>query len=141
MTQSDKYTLSSFDGRLIVALLKGARERVVLPLESHARAISLRHRMQQLRTRMKRVHHPDWPLTYRCIIREPQQHDKGWHLILEPRDSEFTSAFKAAGIEAPALEDDPLLGFDLGNIAPDPDAARRLDAALDIEDDPLSDKD
>jgi len=122
MTQpKTKYPIESFGPELMEAIVRGGKPGglVVLKFDKpggrkHARQFQLR--VQQLRTRMRELNHPDYPIAARAMVsmkwgekaiahgapedwREDYYGEKGCYIVISPRDSEFNDALKAAGIE------------------------------------------
>jgi hypothetical protein len=54
------------------------------------------HRINALRAALKRENHPDWEQLYRCGVHRDTGDRRT--LILAPRDSEFRSVLKDAGV-------------------------------------------
>lgn len=82
--------LTAIDPRYRDLLLRGSRERFILPCQDEKQATRFRQTLQAFRHRMKK-HHGDsasgraeWEPLYGCIIRKD-----GSHLIFEPRFAEF----------------------------------------------------
>ena len=96
MTRSSRFPASSFGAELQATLREGANKELRLRFDSEALATRFMHRINALRAALKREDHPDWQQLYRCgVHRDPGDRRT---LILAPRDSEFRSVLKDAGV-------------------------------------------
>jgi hypothetical protein len=101
--------VSSFGPELLAALLRGGESRLEIKLSSFDLAFSLRQRFYALRKSMRNETHPQTSLAYRCSIALPSKEQDGTSILtLRPRDDEFASALRDAGISAPKLDGNPL---------------------------------
>src|SRR5215831_18448697 len=96
MTRSNRFPASSFGAELQATLREGANKELRLKFESEALATRFMHRINALRAALKREDHADWEQLYRCGVRRDPGDRRT--LILAPRDSEFRSVLKDAGI-------------------------------------------
>lgn len=102
MTRVKDMPASSFGANLHEVLRKGANKELVLNFPTSALAVRFRHRINALRSAMKREKHPDWKQLYRCgVYVDPARPNT---LIIAPRDSEFNDVLKKAGVETDSLE-------------------------------------
>lgn len=112
------YPIESFGPEILAALIKGSKETVTIPFPSYRHAYHFTMRLSQLRSQMALQKHP----LSSVVMRTKFSLDWGQHqteagtrynhrraaipvdrniattVILSPRDSEFTSALKRAGI-------------------------------------------
>jgi hypothetical protein len=127
-----KQPLESFDPRMIPLLLKGARERVVIPFlgkGGKSLAHSFQRRLHTLRARMRHENHEHAKTVTKCTTRlfwgeravafdliksnfdawmsDTTGNKYGAFLVLEPTDSKFDSILSQIdlGVEAPKLEE------------------------------------
>jgi hypothetical protein len=125
-----KQPLESFDPRMIPLLLKGARERVVIPFlgkGGKSLAHSFQRRLHTLRARMRHENHEHAKTVTKCTTRlfwgerafleglttdprfpgDATGNRYGAYLVLEPTDSKFDSILSQIdlGVEAPKLEE------------------------------------
>jgi hypothetical protein len=100
MTSSNKVKernpLESFGPEIKEALLKGSRERFILPFPSSARATAFQRRCNGLRAALRRREHPDYKAVARCRVSVYRRTNH-----VADRD-DFLSIEREAGIEAPA---------------------------------------
>ena len=97
MTRSTRFPVSSFGAELQATLREGANKELRLKFDDEKIATRFMHRINALRSAMKRENHSDWEQLYRCgVHRDPT--DKKI-IILSPRDSEFRAPLKAAGVD------------------------------------------
>jgi hypothetical protein len=104
--------VSSFSPELLVALLKGAREKVEIPCPDQRTMQYLQMRIQMLRGAMGREGHPQYALVTRART------TRTWNakvskntdcvLVIQPNDSQFNKVLKDAGIEATQNDQDLL---------------------------------
>ena len=96
MTRSSRFPASSFGAELQATLREGANKELRLRFDSEALATRFMHRINALRAALKRENHPDWEQLYRCGVHRDTGDRRT--LILAPRDSEFRSVLKDAGV-------------------------------------------
>jgi hypothetical protein len=102
MSKSDQ-PLSSFGAELHSTLRAGADRELRIKFPSVRMATRFHQRINQLRLAMKKSGHPDWPQLYRCGLHFAE--DDPTTLIIGPKDSEFRSILRdagVAGIDSPA---------------------------------------
>jgi hypothetical protein len=124
-----KYPIESFGPELMAALLKGSRERLVVPFvgESGKRmAHSFQKRIHTLRQRMREEKHPSYVIAARAMVsifwgeRAVGVHDcakewgddyngnRGAIIVIRPRDSEFTDILAEVGVAPTQAVPEPL---------------------------------
>ena len=94
--------VSSFGSELLATLLRGAQASFEIPCGSFETAFALRQRLYALRKSLKAESHPSCSTVYRVSIALPS---KSGILTLRPKDEEFTSILRAAGIAATPQEE------------------------------------
>jgi hypothetical protein len=120
-----RYPIESFGPEIMAALLKASREKVTIAFQSYRDAVRFQQRIHILRSQMRDLHHPMYPIAARVHTSvlfgrraglaevETYRNTKGMHyprdrnipavIILKPRDSEFTAALNAAGVQVTPL--------------------------------------
>ena len=96
MTKSNRFPASSFGAELQATLREGANKELRLKFDTEAMATRFMHRINALRAAMKREAHQDWEQLYRCGVHRDVLDRK--IIVLSPRDSEFRTTLKDAGI-------------------------------------------
>lgn len=109
--------IESFGPELFNALIQGSKQRFEISSIPYRDAVKFRHRCHQLRHRMRLDQHPlatvaaktrisiEWDtnevetLYNRRRVPYPKSPDSKVSLIIEPHDSEFRNALKAAGLD------------------------------------------
>jgi hypothetical protein len=109
MPRKSSPPVSSFGPELLAALLRGGEKPLEVRLPSFETAFALRQRFYALRKSMKVENHHQTSIAYRCSIALPsRQSDGSAILTLRPKDAEFSSALRSAGIDLPTLDSSPL---------------------------------
>lgn len=114
-----KFPIESFGPELMAALLRGGRERVVIPFEGpngKKLAHNFQRRIHQLRNRMRDLEHPDYILASRAKVsifwgekaqladpryeswKDDHNGHRGAIILIAPRDSEFKETLASVGI-------------------------------------------
>lgn len=109
--------IESFGAELFNALIQGSQKRFEIPNISYREAVKFRHRCHMLRNRMRIDNHAlasvasktkltiQWDhskietLFSKKNVAYPKDPDARVTLVIEPFDSEFRDALKAAGID------------------------------------------
>lgn len=124
MTRSKKITVQSFAPELLALLVAGSKERKTVTLskneEGEKKAIQLRHRLNTLRSTMRREKHPQVDIVERAKITIEDSHT----LVIEPHDSQFVDDIRNAGVE-------------LGDLPPQPAGRKRQATGPRDSSDPL----
>src|SRR3954464_1002085 len=117
MTRPKRSPVASFGPELLALLVKGATERVEVPMKSRKDLQMLQLRIQMLRGAMGREKHPMYDLVQRARTARMWDGEPGretnWRLIVQPHDIQFRDAILAAGIKVDeialreVLEDTP----------------------------------
>jgi len=100
MTRSARFPASSFGAELQATLREGANKELRIKFSNAKLCTRFMHRLNALRAALKREDHADWEQLYRCGIHKDILDP--CTLILGPRDSEFRSAIKDAGVSLTA---------------------------------------
>lgn len=127
MTPRPPTPIESFGSELFHALIQGSQQRFELPAIPYREAVKFRHRCHQLRHRMRLDGHPlaavaaktrlsiEWDhskidtLFNKKRVAYPRDANAPVTLVIEPHDSEFRDALKAAGIDV-TRRIDPKIG-------------------------------
>lgn len=100
--RKNKLPLSSFDPRYRDLLLRGAKERFILPTPSLADARNLRARIHTYRSKAQAEGVADWEQLYHCKILAysavPDAKGNAGRLEFVPRTEEFSDILSAAGV-------------------------------------------
>jgi len=103
MTRAKKLTVDSFGPELLALLIAGAKERKAVPFpdtpDGKKGAVVLRHRLNTLRSTMRKTNHDQAQLVDRAKITIEEDHI----LVIEPHDSQFAEVIRQAGVELPDL--------------------------------------
>lgn len=120
MTRPRARPVSSFGPELLSALTSGGQKPLEIPFPSYTKAQNFRSRIHQLRSAMRTEDHPMYPVASRVLVRilfgkaagytdvptmkakngiHPVNREAPALVIIQPRDSEFTSILKKAGID------------------------------------------
>jgi hypothetical protein len=120
--------IESFGSELFNALVQGSKQSFVIPNIRYREAVKFRLRCHQLRNRMRIDNHPlatvvaktrisiEWDhskietLYNKKRVPYPKSADSPVTLVIEPHDSEFSAALKAAGIDV-GRQVDPKVGL------------------------------
>lgn len=116
-----KYPLESFGPELMAALLKGGREKVILPFlgpDGKRRAHNFQRRIHTMRRRMADAHHPNYMVATRARVsifwgesaykidqrqflelKEDHNGNRGAVIVIQPHDIEFRDVLTKAGVE------------------------------------------
>jgi hypothetical protein len=105
-----KYPIESFGPQLMQALIRGGREKVVIPFpgengDGKRKAHSFQRRIHTLRSRMRQEEHPDYMIATRAKVsimwgekateyghpewKDDDQGQRGALIVIRPQDSEF----------------------------------------------------
>lgn len=107
MTRAKKITVESFAPELLALLLAGSKERKTVNLpkneEGEKAAITLRHRLNTLRSAMRKEKHDNVSIVERAKITIENKHI----VVIEPHDSQFLEAIHEAGVDLPTLPPAP----------------------------------
>lgn len=100
MTKS-KAPVSSFGPELQNALRAGANEKIILVFDTPQLAVRFAARINALRSAMRREKHRDTDQLYRAGVSIPKENPCS--VVIAPKDSEFRTALKAAGLDSAPL--------------------------------------
>jgi hypothetical protein len=101
-----RFPVSSFSSSLQAVLRKGAEEEVRLNFQNENLAIRFMHRINSLRSAMRKEGHKDWEQYYRAGVYRDRK--DATVVIIAPRDHEFREAIDKAGVQTTP----ELRGFD-----------------------------
>jgi glycine cleavage system aminomethyltransferase T len=113
-----KQPIESFGPELLNTLIEGTRRRVVVPC-TFGTATRLRLRLHQLRTRMRELNHPLYPIAAKCKVTIEWDENKvpthvgarglkypssgktaQVQLVVAPHDDDFAKILTTAGVDA-----------------------------------------
>lgn len=133
MTRPSRYPVASFGPELMAVLIRGAKERVEIPMKSHKEISWLQQRIHMLRGAMGREKHPNYTLVQRARTsrqwddpepplrgKKPSAKATNFRLIIEPNDIQFADAIRAAGVTVDSSAMRDVLEDTDSTIPPDP---------------------
>lgn len=109
--------IESYDPRLLEAWRRAPLEPVRIPVRSRAQAVTLRHRLYRLRAELRRMDHPLIHLADRAKISIIPHSRDHFEVVIARCDDEYDEALKAANLDLPRAEKDPLEEI-LGDLPP-----------------------